>query len=115
MLRLQPIGADMVLHDHAMEDCLFRHGVPYSIRTMVRSQAMKFTIGKLAAAGGVGVERFRYYQRRGLLGTTVRSGGDGGGGGIRRDGDQDPRRLKLLRAAKAAGLPLEEIDRKRKR
>src|SRR3546814_15456868 len=23
MLRLQPIGADMVLHDHAMEDCLF--------------------------------------------------------------------------------------------
>src|SRR3546814_2697938 len=56
MLRLQPIGADMVLHDHAMEDCLFRHGVPYSIRTMVRSQAMQFTIGKLAAAGGVGVE-----------------------------------------------------------
>src|SRR3546814_21165754 len=50
MRRLQPIGADMVLHDHAMEDCLFRHGVPYSIRTMVRSQAMQFTIGKLAAA-----------------------------------------------------------------
>src|SRR3546814_7399414 len=103
MLRLQPIGADMVLHDHAMEDCLFRHGVPYSIRTMVRSQAMQFTIGKLAAAGGVGVETIRYYQRRGLLGTPVRSGGDGWGGGIRRYGDKDLRRLKFIRAAQAAG------------
>src|SRR3546814_5405258 len=73
MLRLHPIGADMVLHDHAMEDCLFRHAVPYSIRTMVRSQAMQFTIGKLAAAGGVGVETIRYYQRRGLLGKIGRA------------------------------------------
>ena len=38
---------------------------------------MQLTIGKLAAAGGVGVETIRYYQRRGLMGTPARSGGDG--------------------------------------
>src|SRR3546814_13290723 len=77
---------------------------------MVRSQAMQFTIGKLAAAGGVGVETIRYYQRRGLLGTPVRSGGDGWGGGIRRYGDKDLRRLKFIRAAQAAGFTLDEIS-----
>src|SRR3546814_7706201 len=110
MLRLQPIGADMVLHDHAMEDCLFRHGVPYSIRTMVRSQAMQFTIGKLAEAGGVGVETIRYYQRSGLLGTPVRSGGDGWGGGIRRYGDKDVRRLEFIRAADRRSTRLNTSD-----
>ena len=71
---------------------------------------MSFTIGKLAAAGGVGVETVRYYQRRGLLGTPVRSGGDGWGGGIRRYGDDDVRRLKFIRAAQASGFTLEEIS-----
>ena len=33
---------------------------------------MQITIGKLAAAGGVGVETIRYYQRRGLLATVAR-------------------------------------------
>jgi MerR family mercuric resistance operon transcriptional regulator len=45
---------------------------------------MQLTIGKLAQAGEVGVETVRYYQRRGLLDTPARSGGDGWGGGIRR-------------------------------
>ncbi|WP_312413443.1 MerR family DNA-binding transcriptional regulator, partial [Shinella sp.] len=37
---------------------------------MVRSQQpMDMTIGKLAAAGNVGVETIRFYQRRGLLTT----------------------------------------------
>ena len=36
---------------------------------------MQMTIGKLAAAGDVGVETIRYYQRRGLMGTPARSGG----------------------------------------
>lgn len=40
---------------------------------------MQLTVGKLAAAGGVGVETIRYYQRRGLMGTPARSGGDGWG------------------------------------
>ena len=65
---------------------------------------MSFTIGKLAAAGGVGVETIRYYQRRGLIGTPARSGG------IRRYDDNDLRRLKFIRAAQAAGFTLDEIS-----
>jgi MerR family mercuric resistance operon transcriptional regulator len=71
---------------------------------------MQLTIGKLAAAGDVGVETVRYYQRRGLLDTPVRSGGDGWGGGIRRYGDDDLRRLKFIRSAQAAGFTLDEIS-----
>jgi len=70
---------------------------------------MQLTIGKLAEAGGVGVETIRYYQRRGLIGTPVRSGGDGWGGGIRRYDAEDVRRLKFIRSAQAAGFTLEEI------
>lgn len=33
------------------------------------------TIGKLAAAGGVGVETIRFYQRRGLLAEPDRDAG----------------------------------------
>ena len=71
---------------------------------------MRLTIGKLADAGGVGVETVRYYQRRGLMGTPVRSGGDGWGGGIRRYGEDDLRRLKFIRSAQASGFTLEEIS-----
>lgn len=71
---------------------------------------MQFTIGKLATAGDVGVETVRYYQRRGLLDTPVRSGGDGWGGGIRRYGDDDLRRLKFIRSAQASGFTLDEIS-----
>jgi MerR family mercuric resistance operon transcriptional regulator len=71
---------------------------------MVRSQAVQsLTIGKLAAAGGVGVETVRYYQRRGLLGTPGRYDG------IRRYGPDDLRRLRFIRQAQAAGFTLEEI------
>ena len=48
------------------------------------------TIGKLAAAGGVGVETIRYYQRRGLLQEPPR---DEFYGGIRRYGAPDVQRL----------------------
>ena len=71
---------------------------------------MQLTIGKLAAAGGVGVETVRYYQRRGLMGTPARSGGDGWGGGIRRYDEDDLRRLKFIRAAQASGFTLDEIS-----
>lgn len=71
---------------------------------------MQLTIGKLAAAGGVGVETIRYYQRRGLMGTPARSGGDGWGGGIRRYDADDVRRLKFIRSAQASGFTLEEIS-----
>jgi MerR family mercuric resistance operon transcriptional regulator len=71
---------------------------------MVRSQAIQsLTIGKLAAAGGVGVETIRYYQRRCLLGKPT------GNAGIRRYGFDDVRRLRFIRQAQAAGFTLEEI------
>ena len=70
---------------------------------------MQLTIGKLAAAGAVGVETIRYYQRRGLMGTPARSGGDGWGGGIRRYDADDLRRLKFIRSAQASGFTLDEI------
>jgi MerR family mercuric resistance operon transcriptional regulator len=61
------------------------------------------TIGELAAAGGVGVETIRFYQRRDLLRTPAR------GGGIRHYGRDDVRRLRFIRQAQAAGFTLEEI------
>lgn len=61
------------------------------------------TIGGLARAGGVGVETVRYYQRRGLLRTPDR------GGGVRRYGAEEVRRLRFIRAAQAAGFTLEQI------
>ena len=61
------------------------------------------TISKLAAAGGVGVETIRYYQRRALLAEPPRAGA------IRRYGAEDLRRLLFIRRAQAAGFTLDEI------
>jgi MerR family mercuric resistance operon transcriptional regulator len=71
---------------------------------------MQVTIGKLARAGDVGVETIRFYQRRGLMGTPARSGGDGWGGGVRRYDEDDLRRLKFIRSAQASGFTLDEIS-----
>jgi MerR family transcriptional regulator, mercuric resistance operon regulatory protein len=71
---------------------------------MVQSQGINsLTIGRLAAAGGVGVETIRFYQRRGLLETPTRESG------IRRYGSEDFRRLRFIRQAQGAGFTLEEI------
>ena len=67
------------------------------------------TIAGLAREGGVGVETVRYYQRRGLLDTPQRTGGMGLGGGIRRYGEEDVRRLRFIRSAQVAGFTLEQI------
>ena len=67
------------------------------------------TIAGLARQGGVGVETVRYYQRRGLLDTPQRTGGMGLGGGIRRYGEEDVRRLRFIRSAQVAGFTLEQI------
>jgi MerR family mercuric resistance operon transcriptional regulator len=67
------------------------------------------TIARLAEAGGVGVETVRYYQRRDLLGTPTRPDGSGSGGGVRRYGADDLRRLRFIRSAQAAGFTLEQI------
>lgn len=61
------------------------------------------TIGKLATAGGVGVETIRFYQRRGLLAEPDRDGG------IRRYDANDLRRLRFVRQAQIAGFTLDEI------
>lgn len=71
---------------------------------MVRSQVPdELTIGKFAAAGNVGVETVRFYQRKGLLATPKRLDG------IRRYGPADVSRLRFIRQAQAAGFTLEEI------
>ena len=75
---------------------------------MVQSQEPQIrpsplTVSKLAAAGGVGVETIRFYQRRGLLDTPARDGG------IRRYGSDDVRRLRFIRQAQAAGFTLDQI------
>ena len=71
---------------------------------MVQSQAaISLTIAGLAAAGGVGVETIRFYQRKGLLMTPTRDGG------IRRYDGEDVRRLKFIRQAQAAGFTLDQI------
>ena len=61
------------------------------------------TIAKLAAAGGVGVETIRYYQRRGLLFEPPKTGA------TRRYGPDDVRRLQFIRHGQAAGFTLEQI------
>ena len=71
---------------------------------MVQGQAVSsLTVCKLAAAGGVGVETIRFYQRKGLLAQPTRDSG------IRRYGSDDLRRLRFIRQAQAAGFTLEEI------
>ena len=71
---------------------------------MVQSQGpSSLSIGKLAAAGGVGVETIRFYQRKGLLPQPTRDEG------IRRYGSDDLRRLRFIRQAQTAGFTLEEI------
>jgi MerR family mercuric resistance operon transcriptional regulator len=71
---------------------------------MVQSQGQQaLTVGKLAAAGGVGVETIRFYQRKGLLGTPTRDDG------VRRYGSDDVRRLRFIRQAQAAGFTLQQI------
>lgn len=71
---------------------------------MVRSQHPEsLTIGKFAAAGGVGVETVRYYQRTGLLAAPKRAET------IYRYGREDVRRLLFIRQAQTAGFTLAEI------
>ncbi|HLL58320.1 MAG TPA: MerR family transcriptional regulator [Allosphingosinicella sp.] len=72
---------------------------------MVQSQVPRaLTIGRLASAGGVGVETIRFYQRKGLLEQPTRESG------IRRYGEEDLRRLRFIRHAQTAGFTLHEIE-----
>lgn len=62
-----------------------------------------YTIGKLAQAGGVGVETIRFYQRKGLLNTPAKNGG------FRHYSNDDLQQLKFIRKAQSAGFTLQEI------
>jgi DNA-binding transcriptional MerR regulator len=64
----------------------------------------RMTIGKLAAAEGVGVETVRFYQRRGLLPQPERRGS-----GYREYSDADRSRLVFIRRARRLGFTLGEI------
>ena len=62
------------------------------------------TIGKFAAAEGVGVETVRFYQRRGLLALPERRNS-----GYRQYTEADRWRLAFIRRARALGFTLVEI------
>ena len=62
-------------------------------------------IGQLADAVGVGVETVRYYERRGLLETPLRTEA-----GYRQYGASDVARIEFLLRAKELGFTLAEIS-----
>jgi DNA-binding transcriptional MerR regulator len=62
------------------------------------------TIGKFAAAEGVGVETVRFYQRRGLLARPERPGH-----GFREYSEADRWRLAFIRRARRLGFTVSEI------
>ena len=62
------------------------------------------TIGKFAAAEGVGVETVRFYQRRGLLALPDRRNS-----GYREYSETDRWRLAFIRRARPLGFTLGEI------
>lgn len=66
------------------------------------------TIAELARSAAVGVETVRYYQRRNLLRDPRPQRSNAGG--IRHYDAEDARRLRFIRAAKAAGFTLEQIS-----
>lgn len=61
-------------------------------------------IGQLAQRAGVGIDTVRYYEREGLLPRAQRLAS-----GYRTYGEQDVRRLRFVRRAKALGFTLPEI------
>jgi len=62
------------------------------------------TIGRLAAAAGVGVETIRFYEREGLLPSPARTAS-----GYRQYEPATAQRLGFIRRAKALGFSLAEI------
>jgi DNA-binding transcriptional MerR regulator len=62
------------------------------------------TIGKFAAAEGVGVETVRFYQRRGLLGLPERQNS-----GFREYSETEQCQLAFIRRARRLGFTLAEI------
>lgn len=64
----------------------------------------RITIGRLAAASGVGVETIRFYQRSGLLAEPRRPAL-----GYREYGEADVRRIRFIKRAQTLGFGLQDI------
>ena len=67
----------------------------------MRSDAL--TIGDTAARSGVATSALRFYEAEGLISSTRTTGNQ------RRDERSTLRRIALIQAGKAAGIPLEDI------
>jgi MerR family redox-sensitive transcriptional activator SoxR len=65
--------------------------------------ARELTIGELGARSGVSTSALRFYERKGLI-SARRTGGN-----QRRYPSVTLRRVAVIQAGKAAGIPLEEI------
>jgi MerR family redox-sensitive transcriptional activator SoxR len=65
--------------------------------------ASELTIGQLSARSGVSQSALRFYERRGLIASARSSGNQ------RRYHPVTLRRVALIQAGKAAGIPLERI------
>jgi MerR family redox-sensitive transcriptional activator SoxR len=63
----------------------------------------RLSIGEVAQRAGVSVSAIRFYERRGLLSETERSGGQ------RRYADIAVQRLGIIQTAKQAGFSLDEV------
>ena len=64
----------------------------------------KLTIGRFAAAAGVGVETVRFYQRKGLLPEPSKPPGS-----VRRYRESDVFRLRFVKAAQRLGFSLDDV------
>jgi MerR family transcriptional regulator, redox-sensitive transcriptional activator SoxR len=65
--------------------------------------AHELTIGELATRSGVSQSALRFYERQGLIASTRTDGNQ------RRYSSTTLRRVALIRAGKAAGIPLERL------
>lgn len=68
------------------------------------SRDRSYRIGEIAAATSVTVETLRFYEREGLLATSVRSPS-----GARRYGEEAVSRVRFIKQAQAVGLTLRDI------
>ena len=77
----------------------------YGVNIMAPVPTSGMLIGAFAAAVGVGIETIRYYERRGLLQTSVAERGRG-----RRYDASAVSRLTFIKAAQDLGFSLDEVS-----
>ena len=97
MVRSQELFALFVIGAAGERGFLYDEGV-----FLVREETV--TIGEAARQAGVGVETIRFYERKNLLGITVKDAS-----GYRRFGQADLNRIRFIRRAKELGFSLSEV------